>query len=360
MTSGKVGGKRAFQVAPSELERDIEGFVDSTYADISPEVLTLPKGPNFVEYSRFQEAYESLKGATSGFSVVSRSTFLDALQEDGLSLIVLRTILGLAPREWSSLAKGSVGVEVDQNFARNLEHKVKQDKNYFRGALSSARASARRDRVLAMVDVAVQYLAEPRIVKSADTIHRLDKVDTAEGLASLRTSAEIHVPYAMVLYERYLGRPFASHRDAVSELVGELMENPVEKVLADAGITYRKTNRAEKIPGFDQAPDFMIPDEHAPRVIIEAKIASDDGTARDKFTRLVHLAEIRDRLRKEGKPPFQVVACIDGVGFSVRREDMRRLLRAYEGKVFTLATLDQMVPNTNLTSFLPARKASRA
>jgi hypothetical protein len=186
------------------------------------------------------------------------------------------------------------------------------------------------------------------------------KVDTAEGLASLRTSAEIHVPYAMVLYERYLGRPFASHRDAVSELVGELMENPVEKVLADAGITYRKTNRAEKIPGFDQAPDFMIPDEHAPRVIIEAKIASDDGTARDKFTRLVHLAEIRDRLRKEGKPPFQVVACIDGVGFSVRREDMRRLLRAYEGKVFTLATLDQMVPNTNLTSFLPARKASRA
>ncbi len=33
--------------------------------------------------------------------------------------------------------------------------------------------------------------------------------------------ADLGVPYAMMLYERFLGRPFAGHRDLVSELVGE-------------------------------------------------------------------------------------------------------------------------------------------
>ncbi len=35
--------------------------------------------------------------------------------------------------------------------------------------------------------------------------------------------------HSLLLYERYLGRPFAGHRDAVSELVGELMESAIEE-----------------------------------------------------------------------------------------------------------------------------------
>jgi hypothetical protein len=31
--------------------------------------------------------------------------------------------------------------------------------------------------------------------------------------------AAIGAPYAMLLYERFLGRPLAGHRDSVSELV---------------------------------------------------------------------------------------------------------------------------------------------
>ena len=43
----------------------------------------------------------------------------------------------------------------------------------------------------------------------------------------------------------------------MSELVGEVMENAVEGRLARAQITYRPTKRAERIPGFKQAPDFI-------------------------------------------------------------------------------------------------------
>ena len=62
----------------------------------------------------------------------------------------------------------------------------------------------------------------------------------------------------MLLYERLLGRPFAGHRDSISELIGNIVENAIEDVLTRAGVSYRKTKRAEQLKGFDQAPDFVI------------------------------------------------------------------------------------------------------
>lgn len=73
----------------------------------------------------------------------------------------------------------------------------------------------------------------------------------------------------MLLYERFLGRPFAGHRDSVSEIVGDVVESAVEDVLSKAGVSYRKTKRAERIDGFDQAPDFIIPSEFNPQIIID-------------------------------------------------------------------------------------------
>ena len=82
-----------------------------------------------------------------------------------------------------------------------------------------------------------------------------------------------------------MGRPFAGHRDSVSELVGDSLESAIEDVLVKAGVSYRKTKRAERIVSFDQAPDFIVPSEFNPQVVIEAKLTEDDGTARDKMTR---------------------------------------------------------------------------
>jgi hypothetical protein len=186
---------------------------------------------------------------------------------------------------------------------------------------------------------------------SVDKLHRLDKADTKHGRKSLESIAKLGVPYPMLLYERFLGRPFAGHKDSVSELIGDSLEVRIEECLTAAGIGYRKTKRAETIPGFDQAPDFIIPDEFSPKVVIEAKVAEDDGTARDKVTRIQHLDELRQKTKGKGRPRFELVACIGGRGFGIRREDMKKLLLAARGKVFTLKHLDRLVECTELQKF---------
>src|SRR5262249_38530885 len=52
---------------------------------------------------------------------------------------------------------------------------------------------------------------------TADRLHRLDKADTKGGLSSIQSLAQLGVPYPMLLYEWFLGRPFAGHKDSVSE-----------------------------------------------------------------------------------------------------------------------------------------------
>jgi hypothetical protein len=108
----------------------------------------------------------------------------------------------------------------------------------------------------------------------------------------IRAFADLGAPYSVLLYERFLGRPVAGHRDSISELVGDVVENAIEDVLTNAGISYRKTKRAERLPGFDQAPDFVVPNEINPQVVIEAKLTEDDGTARDKVTHVQHLGAL--------------------------------------------------------------------
>src|SRR5206468_678990 len=155
----------------------------------------------------------------------------------------------------------------------------------------------------------------------------------------------------MLLYERFLGRPFAGHRDSISELIGDSMENVIETVLSTAGVSYRKTKRAERLPGFDQAPDFIVPSEFNHQVIIEAKITEDDGTARDRITRVQHLGALSMANQPKDQPKYEVVACIGGRGFGVRREDMKKLLYATRGKVFTVKTMDRLIECTRLKEF---------
>jgi hypothetical protein len=69
---------------------------------------------------------------------------------------------------------------------------------------------------------------------------------------------------------------------------------------------------AEKVPGFAQSPDFCIPHEMNPAVVIEAKIMSDGGTARDKVARIKELETQHNRHVAEGWPHYEVVTCIDG------------------------------------------------
>jgi hypothetical protein len=94
-------------------------------------------------------------------------------------------------------------------------------------------------------------------------------------------------------------------------------------------------------------PDFIIPDEFAPAAVIEAKLTEDDGTARDKVTRVQRLSTLRD----ESSQTYDVIACIAGRGFQQRRQDMRRLPKPTNGKAFTLATLHLLIDQTRIRGY---------
>ena len=265
--------------------------------------------------------------------------------------IVIRSILGFTPPEWEYVASQRKGIAIPYGFARNLDRRARMEP-----LRPIKRAELKDARLTAMVEVACDLMQEGSPAPNGITLHRLQKADTAGGLKTIKSLGAMGAPYAMLLYERFLGRPFAGHRDSVSGLVGDVLEAPIEDVQTKAGISYRKTKRAERIPGFEQAPDFIVPDEFNPRIVIEAKMAEDDGTARDKVTRIQHLGQMSLEGAPAGQQKYQVIACIAGRGFRVRAEDMKKMLLATRGKVFTLKTLGRLVECSDLAKF--ATKAS--
>jgi hypothetical protein len=336
----------SFEVPYSEIETNPETFIDAICNTLQSSFLLLPEGPGFVSYPAFQDAYEVLKRHTRSFSVIEPDKVMGAVGQDALAFLVLRTILGFTPPELAYVASQQSGIQVPQGYARTFDRRIREN----RQALKSISPEGRR-RVLAMVSTGCQLIRRGATETAPEVIHRLDKVDTGSGLSSLVHSASEGVPYAMLLYERFLGRPFASHRDSVSALVGMVMEKAVSQELRQAGISFRQMGHAERVEGFDQAPDFVVPDEYNPRIVIEAKITEDDGTARDKVTRIQHLATLCRQWERQGRRGIEVIACIDGRGFGVRREDMRKLLEATRGKVFTFEMLDRLVESSTLQAY---------
>lgn len=336
-----------FEVPFEDVLRDLDHYVDEVCASLQSGFMTMPKGPGFIEYATFEDGYERLKKATGGFRTLEFDQAMAVVRDAPIALIVLRSMLGFTPSEWADAATARTGVEVTQGAARTLDRSVR-----ISPTTPLRTSGVTWERIQALVRSACELIvAGPEPVEEG-FIHRLHKADTLQGLGSIAPMADLGVPYAMLLYERFLGRPFAGHRDSVSELVGDIVETAIEKTLSGHGVTFRKTRRAERIQGFEQAPDFIIPDEFAPRVIIEAKLAEDDGTARDKVTRVQHLhtLSMRDRTAEEG-PRYEVIACIAGRGFKQRREDMKKLIIATRGKVFTLQTIAQLVQHTALRQF---------
>jgi len=320
-----------------------EPLVDEVFSELKSSFIEMPKGEGFIDYPTFEHGYQALKRHTDAFARLTSENVLAAIIEVPISFIVFRCILGFSPPEWAYLTTETTGILVDQGAARAVDRNIRL--NPLKPMILGDSLTAQRIR--AMVEAGVGTVIQGAGLVPPGVVHRLDKADTAKGLSSLQSIADLGAPYPVLLYERFLGRPYATHRDSVSELVGEVVEVAIKNVLSNAKISFRETKRAERIPGFDQAPDFIIPDEFTPVALIEAKLTEDDGTARDKVSRVQRLRTLRDT---EGKH-YDVIACIAGRGFKVRREDMRRLLQATDGKVFTLTTMHLLIEHTRIREY---------
>lgn len=360
--------KRPYELDASALQAKIDELAEITINDLTSEFLEMPKGTGFLEFRDFRDAYEVLKRHTRAFHELNLSSVTSALRENSRVLGVVRAVLGLTAPEWAELTLSRVNVDVPQSYARGLDRSCRDSPTHIEEAFGKfeqrqekARTAGRPEpklptlieRVYGLIETACLLIDEGAPSSDPQIIHRLDKFDTRKGRVSLAYAASENVPFSVLLYERYLGRPFASHKDAISEIIGDILENAIEHHLRSAGVSYRKTSKAEAVPDFDQAPDFCIPDEIDPVAVIEAKITSDDGTARDKVARVETLASQRDKHVAEGKKRYyQVIACIDGRGFKQRKRDMKKLISITEGKVFSTATLGDMVENTSIARLI--------
>lgn len=307
----------------------------------------MPRGASFCERYDFQQGYEVLREETNDGADLGGDALLRAVAREPRAWLVLRCIVGMSPGEAAYLAVEEAAargeeLDVNQTQAREIDSRARKGQQLL--FEERARGSKQReyDALLRrIVPLVSEVMQRPAPAVPADKVHRLDKFDTVGGQATIQKAlAGGVVSYSELLYERMLGRPYASHRDSVSGIVGNLLENAIKDLMNKYNIDGRATKAREAIEGFEQAPDFLIPTDN-PRVIIEAKLTEDDGTARDKAARLQTLRQYENA--RPANERREVVAVIDGRGFGHRTADLGRMMEACNGHVYTLDELEKLV-----------------
>jgi len=71
-----------FEIPYAEIEADVDPFIDVIFDRLQSSFLILPRGPGFITYPEFQQAYEVLKRHTAEFTTVEPGNVMNALQED--------------------------------------------------------------------------------------------------------------------------------------------------------------------------------------------------------------------------------------------------------------------------------------
>lgn len=115
-------------------------------------------------------------------------------------------------------------------------------------------------------------------------------------------------------------------------------ENNPETVIADLletlGLTYETGDLSELItnaPDTKRTMDFIIPNKEHPRIIVESSflVTTSSGQG-DKSKTEISIRE----LIKQHHPKAKFIGFVDGIGWYVRKEDLKRMVAAYED-VFT-------------------------
>lgn len=323
------------------------------YADIAERVYVPSLTPDFgyvhwrseYELEGLATAYQIAEAATGSFVNVSPVDLAALLRERPTTLRVFRLMLGLTTGEFAE-ATGMVALHgIGKATIGNIES----------GAIPSI---VQADASAAVIDHMMRGALFPPGVPPLRS--KVEKPDTALGWDSVRLYAREGVPLPVLLHQRHYGGAFRQLLDATSSLRGDLLEDPVEALFEGAGIPYIRTgahNQADIERRFGlsvrPAPDFVVFDDRteALRAMLECKGANDGGTARDKASRFGNLRAEANRLG--GVPLFAVLG---GVGWRRTNDALGPVVRDSDGRVFTLATLPEMLtvePLPDLRGRLP-------
>ena len=115
---------------------------------------------------------------------------------------------------------------------------------------------------------------------------------------------------------------------------GNNPERVIERILKEIDVGHEKGDLSELItnaPDEKRTMDFIIPDKTHPKVVIESSYQrTTSSTQGDKSKTEINI----DRLLKEHYPDARFWGFVDGIGWYVRKVDLRRMVNAYED-VFT-------------------------
>jgi len=111
-------------------------------------------------------------------------------------------------------------------------------------------------------------------------------------------------------------------------------EGVIENILDELGVGFEKGDLGElidNVPDKKRSMDFIIPDKISPKIIIECSylVTTSSGQG-DKSKTEISI----DSLIKEHYPEAHFLGFVDGIGWYVRKNDLKRMVAAYED-VFT-------------------------
>lgn len=254
------------------------------------------------------------------------------LTEYPAALMVFRLIVGYTWNELSDILLGKESASVSAQKLQQIEKStaIEEIPGRFNPDLFAPIARV----IHGIAEGSIMSL--PKELDPSEFRSRQHKVDTVEGWESVSRCAAGEVDYSDLLYERYTGMPFADVRGALSEKKGDILEDALETLLREAGIPYDRIDD-NVAAGFAQAPDYLLPNRESPAIAIEAKLAEDGCTARDKASRIERL-----------KRPCQekgiiLMALIDGKGFRRFNDRLLPIVRNTRSHTYTLETMDEFL-----------------
>lgn len=291
---------------------------------------------DFYGLEHFQASYDLADDLTAGFTRVGAGDLAAAVQSEPRSLLTFRVVTGLLKKEFAAatrLVAQPMGLKpISDNKVDSIERS---------GTTVSDEQATVIGRTLHEILDGTLFGDPP-----GEFIPKQQKPDTEDGWTTVQSFAANGVPYSVFLHQRHYGGAFRQVLDARSEARGDLIEDAVEALFEEAGVSYIRTgshNQAEIAERFEvtvtPAPDFVVFDaKDNLRAMLECKGANDGGTARDKALRFATLHT--ESVRLGGIP---LVAVLGGLGWTRVNDTLGPVVRDCDGRVFTLANLPEML-----------------
>ncbi len=206
------------------------------------------------------------------------------------ALLIFRTLLGLTKEEFahsSLLAAGPANHEPlssSQIDAMERATVVTEPRRQARAAVARAarQAAIAAHTVVEVMDGDLFGEAPPGLRSKQDT------ADTTNGWDSVRNFAASGVPLKVFLHQRHYGGAFRQVLDATSARRGDLIEDAVEALFTEHGLSFIRTgshNQADIAERFEVhvtlAPDFVVfdPRDASLKAMLECKGTNNGGTS---------------------------------------------------------------------------------